>query len=102
MTLRLVPVAPRKAGILRRLIAGLMLVAAGYIAAILAPMLVGLPGGASLGIAATPASASAAESVIKAVQCEATTASRPRYDFDYFPDRYQNQATEVAEPIATF
>ena len=23
-------------------------------------------------------------------------------DFDYFPDRYRNQATEPAEPIATF
>lgn len=27
-------------------------------------------------------------------------ATQPR--FEYFPDRYQNQATEPAEPIATF
>jgi hypothetical protein len=26
----------------------------------------------------------------------------PQRDFDYFPDHYQNQAKEVAEPIATF
>ena len=25
-----------------------------------------------------------------------------RYDFDYFPDRFINQAKEPAEPIATF
>lgn len=27
---------------------------------------------------------------------------REERDFDYFPDHYRNQATEPAEPIATF
>jgi hypothetical protein len=29
-------------------------------------------------------------------------ADRSGGDFDYFPDHYRNQATEPAEPIATF
>jgi hypothetical protein len=35
------------------------------------------------------------------VQDAAESAGRQR-DFDYFPDRYRNQATEPAEAIATF
>ena len=32
----------------------------------------------------------------------ATASATPSRDFDYFPDHYVNQATEPAEPIATF
>jgi len=28
--------------------------------------------------------------------------AQPAHTFDYFPDRYRNQAAEPAEPIATF
>jgi len=35
------------------------------------------------------------------VKDAAQGAARQR-DFDYFPDHYRNQATEPAEPIATF
>ena len=32
----------------------------------------------------------------------AASSATPSRDFDYFPDHYVNQATEPAEPIATF
>ncbi|HVO91046.1 MAG TPA: hypothetical protein VMV45_21095 [Casimicrobiaceae bacterium] len=67
-----------------------------------APMSIGIPSGVGLGLAATPASASASDRMPKSAQCKANTSVGSRYDFDYFPDHYQNQATEVAEPIATF
>jgi hypothetical protein len=33
---------------------------------------------------------------------QATSQAQPAPMSDYFPDRYRNQATEPAEPIATF
>jgi hypothetical protein len=33
---------------------------------------------------------------------DAAASSDRQRDFDYFPDHYRNQATEPAEPIATF
>ncbi len=39
----------------------------------------------------------------KAMQVDSAAESTDRQrDFDYFPDHYRNQATEPAEPIATF
>jgi hypothetical protein len=31
-----------------------------------------------------------------------TASGKRQREFDYFPDRYRNQATEPAEPMATF
>jgi hypothetical protein len=39
----------------------------------------------------------------KAMPVSDAAASGKRHrEFDYFPDRYRNQATEPAEPLATF
>lgn len=51
----------------------------------------------------TPGRHAAAQSArAPAAAAEQPENRAPERDFDYFPDRYVNQATEPAEPIATF
>ena len=87
----------------KRVIVGATLVVVGYLAAVLAPPTVGI-GGVTFGIAAPVQhlSAAVAARTAAAMQRNAAGGGPLRRDFDYFPDHYTNQATEVEEPIATF
>lgn len=87
----------------KRILVAASLVAFGYLAALLAPTTVGAPGGVAFGTA-TPVKhfgTAVADRAAATTQRDAAAMELQR-GFDYFPDHYANQATEVAEPIATF
>ena len=46
--------------------------------------------------------ATSAEPEARTAPLDASTGAATQPRFEGFPDRYQNQATELAEPIATF
>jgi hypothetical protein len=97
MPLRLVSSASSSLSTARRILVGAALIAIGYIAALLASQSAELPFGVGIGSAAAVKDATPPAS---APSPSAATSSAP--DYDYFPDHYQNQAREAAEPASTF
>jgi len=92
--------APLRA--VQKILIGAVLVAIGYLAALLVPLSPELRGASFNHAVAKHAVAPAPNRAPPATSGEAPSAHSPQRDFDYFPDHYQNQAKEVAEPINTF
>ena len=98
MPLRLVSFSSTSFIATRRILAGAALVALGYIVALIASPSAEPPFGVSVGSAAGVKGVGDAGRFASS----ATAANESPRAFDYFPDRYQNQAKEAAEPIDTF
>jgi hypothetical protein len=86
----------------KRALVGAALVATGYLAALLASISVAIVGGTGSGNASDVGAAAPSEFAQKAVPDRAAPTDRTRRDFDYFPDHYANQGSEVAEQPPTF
>jgi hypothetical protein len=104
MSLRLVSDPSSRTSFFKRAATGALLVGLGYVAALVVPILAGLPGGASLGVATSSSRDPALPPprLLVSPRRALTAASEPQAAFDYFPDHYRNQATEPAEQLPTF
>ena len=89
------------ARVLKRALVGAALVAAGYLAALLAPIPIAILDASGIG---SPPDAAAAPSAFehRPPREGAVAANRAPRDFDYFPDHYTNRARDVAEQPPTF
>jgi len=86
--------------IAKRAVIGVTLLVIGYVAALLGPASVAIPGdprgnASDAGAAAQPASHSTSPP-------GAASMRGMQQDFDYFPDHYTNQAREAADRASTF
>lgn len=94
--IRIVPPPAPLLRIAKRVLVGAALIAMGYVGAQVAPSPVD-----SIFAAGFHGAASTRHAGPESLHAAPGTDAAQR-DFDYFPDHYQNQATEVAEPIDTF
>ena len=88
----------------RKVLIAAVVIAAAYVAVLLTGELVGSPDAFSsvtLG-RHTTAKHRAATRLDSSPSLAGGQADDSGNDFDYFPDHYRNQATEPAEPVATF
>jgi hypothetical protein len=97
MPLRIVSSASSSLSAGRRFLACVVLIAIGYIAALLASPSAELRFGVGVGNAAAMKDATP-----PAPTSSPSAATGSASDYDYFPDHYQNQAREAAEPASTF
>src|SRR5215831_12804052 len=101
MSLRTVSDPSSRTNFLRRVATGALLVALGYVAALIVPILASLPGAASLGVATSSSRDSALPPprLLLAPQRAPAATSDSQAASDYFPEHYRNQATEPAEQL---
>jgi hypothetical protein len=98
MLFSIVPTSNRLSAIAGRIVVGGVLIALGYVAALVTSQ----GSEVTFGIGRVGATRHAALDAGHPGEAPSPADTTPAHDFDYFPDHYNNQAREVAEQPPTF